>query len=159
MNLFQRVLYTANVGDARAVLSRNGVASRLSYDHKGSDVRECRRIVEGGGFIMNHRVNGRLFANHEGVLAVTRSLGDLSMKEWVIGAPYTTETILESNDTTLIIACDGIWDVCPDQEAIDIVKQIVDAQDCADCLIDYALDNRSTDNLSAIVVLLNPTFA
>jgi protein phosphatase PTC1 len=43
-----------------------------------------------------------------GVLAVTRSLGDLSMKEWVIGAPYTTETILEKDDDRLIIACDGV---------------------------------------------------
>ena len=30
------------------------------------------------------------------------------MKEWVIGAPYTTETILEETDTTLIVACDGV---------------------------------------------------
>lgn len=43
-----------------------------------------------------------------GVLAVTRSLGDVSMKEWVIGSPYTTETVLDTFDTTLIIACDGV---------------------------------------------------
>lgn len=49
---------------------------------------------------MNNRVNG--------VLAVTRSLGDLSMKEWVIGSPYTTETVLDENDHTLILACDGV---------------------------------------------------
>jgi protein phosphatase PTC1 len=53
-----RVLYTANVGDARAVLSRNGKAVRLSYDHKGSDVNEQRRVQESGGFMMNSRVNG-----------------------------------------------------------------------------------------------------
>jgi protein phosphatase PTC1 len=40
---------------------------------------------------------------------VTRSLGDVSMKEWVIGAPYTTETVLTEFDTTLIIACDGVF--------------------------------------------------
>lgn len=146
----KRVLYTANVGDARAVLSRDGVASRLSYDHKGSDPVESRRIVDTGGFMMNHRVNG--------VLAVTRSLGDVSMKEWVIGAAYTTETVLTEFDTTLIIACDGIWDVCPDQEAVNLIKEIKDPQECADCLVDYALDNRSTDNLTAIVVKINPHF-
>lgn len=54
----RRVLYTANAGDARAVLSRGGKAVRLTYDHKGSDVQEARRIKEAGGFVMNNRVNG-----------------------------------------------------------------------------------------------------
>ena len=40
------MLYTANVGDARSVLSRNGRAVRLTYDHKGSDELEARRITE-----------------------------------------------------------------------------------------------------------------
>ena len=61
----RRVLYTANVGDARSVLARNGKAVRLTYDHKGSDELEARRITEKGGFLLNNRVNG--------VLAVTRS--------------------------------------------------------------------------------------
>lgn len=46
------------MGDARVILSRNGIAIRLSYDHKGSDPSESRRITESGGFVMNHRVNG-----------------------------------------------------------------------------------------------------
>jgi len=56
----KRVLYTANAGDARAVLSRAGKAIRLTYDHKGSDVQEARRIKEAGGFVMNNRVNGEV---------------------------------------------------------------------------------------------------
>lgn len=54
-----RVLYTANVGDARIVLSRGGKALRLSYDHKGSDENEGRRVTNAGGLILNNRVNGR----------------------------------------------------------------------------------------------------
>jgi protein phosphatase PTC1 len=45
---------------------------------------------------------------NEGVLAVTRSLGDLSMKEFVIGNPFTTETDLDENDLFIILACDGV---------------------------------------------------
>lgn len=31
---------------------------RLTYDHKGSDAKEAKRITDGGGFVMNNRVNG-----------------------------------------------------------------------------------------------------
>ena len=97
----QRVLYTANVGDARIVLCRNGKALRLSYDHKGSDENEGKRISNAGGLILNNRVNG--------VLAVTRALGDAYMKELVTGHPYTTETVIQADiDEFLILACDGV---------------------------------------------------
>lgn len=97
----QRVLYTANVGDARIVLCRNGKALRLSYDHKGSDENEGKRVANAGGLILNNRVNG--------VLAVTRALGDAYMKDLVTGHPYTTETVIQPDiDEFLILACDGV---------------------------------------------------
>lgn len=96
-----RVLYTANVGDARIVLCRNGKALRLSYDHKGSDENEGKRIANAGGLILNNRVNG--------VLAVTRALGDSYLKDLVTGHPYTTETVIQPDiDEFLILACDGV---------------------------------------------------
>lgn len=97
----QRVLYTANVGDARIILCRQGKALRLSYDHKGSDENEGKRITNAGGLILNNRVNG--------VLAVTRALGDTYMKDLVTGHPYTTETVIQPDlDEFAIIACDGV---------------------------------------------------
>jgi len=96
----RRVLYVANAGDARGVLCHKGRALRLTYDHKGTDKQEAKRITDSGGFVMSGRVNG--------VLAVTRSLGDSSMKEFVVGAPYTTETVLDEDDEMLILACDGV---------------------------------------------------
>lgn len=58
----RKVLYAANAGDARAVLCRGGEALRLTYDHKGSDPQETRRIQNAGGFMMNNRVNGECLA-------------------------------------------------------------------------------------------------
>ncbi|KAI9316047.1 phosphatase 2C-like domain-containing protein [Dichotomocladium elegans] len=140
----RRVLYTANVGDARAVLCRNGRAIRLSYDHKGSDQQEAKRITDLGGFMMNNRVNG--------ILAVTRSLGDCVMKEFVVGNPYTTETDLTPGDDFLILACDGLWDVCEDQDAVDLIKDVLDPQVASQKLVHHALTNFSTDNLSILVI-------
>jgi protein phosphatase PTC1 len=163
----QRVLYTANVGDARIILCRSGKALRLSYDHKGSDDNEGKRITNAGGLILNNRVNG--------VLAVTRALGDSYMKELVTGHPYTTETVIQPEvDEFLIIACDGVsgtvnfpcmcdahlantgrsqlWDVCSDQEAVDLVREIQEPVAAAKLLVDHALAQFSTDNLSCMIV-------
>jgi len=107
----QRVLYTANVGDARIVLCRNGKALRLSYDHKGSDENEGKRIAGAGGLILNNRVNG--------VLAVTRALGDAYMKDLVTGHPYTTETVIQPDiDEFLILACDGVSTTTPTSDYV-----------------------------------------
>lgn len=44
-------LVVANVGDSRAVLSKNGVAEQLSVDHEPT--REKREIESRGGFVSN----------------------------------------------------------------------------------------------------------
>ncbi|GAA6037337.1 hypothetical protein JCM8097_008518 [Rhodosporidiobolus ruineniae] len=144
----KRTLYTANAGDARAVLVRGGQAIRLSYDHKGSDPKEIKRIEAAGGYVANQRVNG--------YLAVTRSLGDSQMKSFVVGSPYTTETTIRPEDDFLIIACDGLWDVASDQQAADLIAHERDAQSASDKLLDFALTSRSTDNITVMVVDLRP---
>ncbi|KAG8214038.1 phosphatase 2C-domain-containing protein [Butyriboletus roseoflavus] len=140
----RRVLYSANAGDARGVLCRAGKAVRLTYDHKGSDKQEAKRITDAGGFVMSGRVNG--------VLAVTRSLGDSSMKEFVVGSPYTTETQLCDDDEFLILACDGLWDITGDQGAIDLIRNIEDAQEASQTLVRHALSRQTNDNVTVVVV-------
>ena len=68
------VLYVANAGDTRAVISKNGQAERLSKDHKASDPQEVDRIRSTGGKIMDGRVAGGL--------AITRALGDIAYKNF-----------------------------------------------------------------------------
>jgi len=143
----QRWLLVANVGDARAVIGRkDGVAHRLSRDHKGSDADENKRITAAGGFVLLNRVNG--------VLAVTRSLGDTAMKDVVTGEPYQTQTLLCTDDTILILACDGLWDVTSDQEAVDLTKGETNAQVMSEKLLAHALKRGSTDNISVMVIVL-----
>jgi protein phosphatase PTC1 len=148
LNKHKRMLYTANVGDTRIVLFRDNTAIRLTYDHTASDKYEISRIESKGGIIMKSRVNG--------MLAVTRSLGDQFFKDLVIGNPYTTSIELDySSDKFLIIACDGLWDVITDQEACELIKGISDTSQAAKKLVSYALDHSTTDNITVMVVILH----
>ena len=85
-------IYTANAGDARIVLGHSGIATRLTKDHRTDDPSEVQRIEKSGGFMFKGRVLG--------VLAVTRSLGDHCMKQYVVAQPFLKETSIElSHDT------------------------------------------------------------
>ncbi|KAF9060650.1 protein serine/threonine phosphatase 2C [Rhodocollybia butyracea] len=151
-----RVFYCGNVGDARCVMSRNGIATRLTHDHKPSDSDEQARIRGAGGIVLR----GRVF----GTLAVSRSLGDhlryesLKLKDLVIGTPYISRTSLKQDDEFCIIACDGLWDVVTDQEAIDLVRNVDDPERASEILVNYALKNDnmiSRDNVTVMVIRFN----
>ncbi len=143
----KRMLYTANVGDSRIVLCRHGIAKRLSYDHKSTDSWEQKRIANNGGIMLKSRVNG--------VLAITRALGDCYMKNLVVGAPYTTATEIGDDDEFLILACDGLWDVCTDQQAVDLIRDVKDPKKASSILCAYALEQMTTDNITVMVVRLD----
>jgi len=144
INKDEKLMYVANAGDARAVLCRDGKALRLTYDHKASDVTEQERVQACGGWVSMNRVHG--------VLAVSRALGDHAMKQSVISEPHFWEDKLSDEDTFVIIACDGLWDVCTDQEAVDLVRGEPDAKKMSDILMKSALDNGAKDNISVMVV-------
>lgn len=146
LNQHKRKLYTANVGDTRIVLFRNGSSIRLTYDHKASDQLEMERIEQAGGLIMKSRVNG--------MLAVTRSLGDKFFDSVVVASPFTTSVEITDQDDFLIIACDGLWDVLEDQEACELIRDITDPDEAARILVRMALEKGTTDNVTVMVVLL-----
>jgi len=66
------VIYVANAGDSRCVLSNDGKSEDLSKDHKPDDPIELNRITKANGKVTNGRVNGNL--------NLSRALGDLSFK-------------------------------------------------------------------------------
>ncbi|EGW32407.1 uncharacterized protein SPAPADRAFT_71828 [Spathaspora passalidarum NRRL Y-27907] len=144
----KRMLYTSNVGDSRIVLCRLGKPYRLSYDHKASDIYEINRIRDVGGLVLKNRVNG--------VLAVTRSLGDSYMKDLVIGKPFTTSTEITADDEFMILGCDGVWDVVSDSRACKLVADLFaqgnDPKTAAKKLCQLAMDNSTTDNVTVMIV-------
>ncbi len=48
-----------------------------------------------------------------------------------------------------------LWDVCTDQAAVDLVRNVQDPVEAAQILVDHALANFSTDNLSCMIVRFN----
>ncbi|KAI0374192.1 protein serine/threonine phosphatase 2C [Pilatotrama ljubarskyi] len=145
----RRVLYTANVGDARGVLCQDGKAVRLTYDDKASDKKEARRIEKAGGLILEGRVDG--------VLIPTRALGDAPLNQYVTSSPHTVEMELDEKDEFLILACDGLWDVVNDQEAVDLIRGVQDAKEAAELLVNEALGRHTQDNVTVLVVRLRDT--
>jgi serine/threonine protein phosphatase PrpC len=144
----EKILYSANVGDTRAVLSEGGKAQRVTFDHKASEQEEIKRIEASGGFVRSKRVLG--------VLTVTRSFGDHTMKNLVLAKPYTSSVRLNSQHDVLLLACDGVWDVFSDQEAMDFVRQAIasGAHDVAAALVQQCIEKGTTDNVTALVIEL-----
>lgn len=104
----------------------------------------CKRRKE-GGFIVKGRVSGSL--------AVSRALGDLELKEQgVSNVPDIEEIELTNKTNFLVIASDGLWDVCEDQKAVDLVKGLDQANSMATTLVKYAKMNGSKDNVSVMIL-------
>ncbi|CAL9178168.1 unnamed protein product [Musa hybrid cultivar] len=143
-------LVVANIGDSRAVISKDGVAIQLSVDHEPS--RERYLIEEKGGFVSNipgdvPRVDGRL--------AVARAFGDRSLKEHLSSDPDVADEIIDEYAEFLILASDGLWKVISNQEAVDFIKDVKDPQAAARQLTEAAVARKSKDDISCIVVKFN----
>lgn len=140
-------LLVANVGDSRAVLSRQGKAMAMSIDHKPNTREERTRIEDAGGVVVwagTWRVGG--------VLAVSRAFGDRPLKRYVIPTPDIREEGLSAADDCLILASDGLWDVISNQDAVALIKDVSEADKAAERLVHEAYLRGSNDNISCVVL-------
>ncbi|XP_074312997.1 putative protein phosphatase 2C 9 [Silene latifolia] len=140
-------LWVANVGDSRAVLSRNGQAIQMSTDHEPNTERGS--IEDRGGFVSNMpgdvaRVNGQL--------AVSRAFGDKNLKNHLRSDPDIRPADINAETDLMILASDGLWKVMSNQEAVDIARSIKDPLKGAKQLATEALNRDSKDDISCIVV-------
>ncbi|KMT02412.1 hypothetical protein BVRB_9g205230 [Beta vulgaris subsp. vulgaris] len=140
-------LIVANVGDSRAVICKNGEAKQLSVDHDpGTEKREIERR---GGFVSN--IPGDV-PRVDGQLAVARAFGDKSLKLHLSSEPYVDEMKIDDTTEFMILASDGLWKVMSNEEAVDSIKHIKDAQSAAKHLTEAAVTRKSKDDISCIVV-------
>jgi len=170
----KRHLQVINIGDCRAVLSRRNLAIPLCLDHKPDWPDEKIRIDNVNKI---HKQNERIYfgegAWRIGDLSVSRSFGDLDNTPYVTHIPDVFHYPMEYADDFMIMACDGLWDVLGNEEAINFVRDHIlnnhvytyniphlypshhndGSNNIAKKIAEYAIARGSTDNISVIIVI------
>lgn len=153
--------WLANLGDSRSILltfsEKNYKITELSTDHKPDLPVEQKRIIAKGGFVTAPGTYFGSVARLDGLLAVSRSLGDTEFGEKISHVPDIKEFNWKTGDI-VIMACDGVWDVLTNEEAADIVWKSFsykgDIQEAAEQLRNAAIAKNSSDNVSVALILL-----
>lgn len=157
--LSSQSMYLANAGDSRAVLFRDGKALALTDDHKAAREDETARVEAAGGQILFW--NG---VRVMGLLAVSRAIGDHSLRPYVIADPEVTVVNRHASDELMVMASDGLWDVISNEEACSLAKKCLlrarqkgssrenAARVAATVLTRAAVDRGSRDNVTVLVI-------
>jgi serine/threonine protein phosphatase PrpC len=140
-------LFVAHVGDSRALLVTRAAARFLTQDHVPTRQDEAERIHRAGGGVFKGRVNG--------VLAVSRALGDMSLKSAVISTPDVVELQLSPQDCCLLLATDGLWDFVDEHDVYKLLSSdsaTHSMSNLAKLLADMAVDRGATDDISVVLI-------
>ena len=116
---------------------------------------EKDRIQRAGGAVVWYgtwRVNG--------LLSVSRSLGDINLRDVVTAEPAVHHYTRSETDEFMVIGTDGLWDVVKYQEAVDFVRDsirsgVCDRKDVAKLLMEEALNRKSSDNTTVVIVFFD----
>ena len=152
-------IYCANVGDARAIISCDGHAKELSWDHNLAREDEKRRIEENNGMEVG-RVHGKL--------SVTRAFGDSNYKiqnefncldyKTVLVTPEVREHIIDPfKDEFIVLASDGLYDELESQQVVDFVRNRYEYSPediCQELLDEVLVIREKEDDITIIVVKL-----
>ena len=152
----RRFIDVMNLGDSRCVISKHNKANVITKDHKPHWPDEKQRIEKMGGKIYYDGVDWRI-----GDLSVSRAFGDIDNKPYISSVPDIYRYKLNKHDQFMIIACDGLWDVMDNQDAVNyVISQSYDLEhnrinkktNIAKMLADMAIQKGSTDNVTVIIV-------
>ena len=155
------VVYSANVGDSRVSLISPEHIIRLSYDHRTTDEKEKKRILESGLEIIDNRINGtlmltRIFGNYEYKNNNEDNEEDENDNKGLICEPFISKINIDLNieNQFLILASDGIWDAINEEEIQHIIQNHYDTQQICSITIKKCLRNEAWDNLSIFAIKL-----
>jgi serine/threonine protein phosphatase PrpC len=150
----RRTLIVANIGDSRAILSRDQEAVLLTRDQKPNDPIEHARIVAAGGHVTFHSLlSSDYFDDHASVivdededgqqhlsssgipgifrvngnLALARAIGDRAERPAISAEPEISTTLLHPRlDEFVVIATDGLWDVMSSSHVVAYIHALLE---------------------------------
>jgi protein phosphatase 1L len=152
---YKNKMWIGNVGDSRGVMNNGLDVIELSKDHKPNEESEYKRITSLGGYVSKahegdvYRVNG--------VLAVSRAIGDFALSPYVTWKPEITSYNIGEHNHYVFLATDGVWDVLSSKQVIDIInKNIINEtwKNIGNDIISIARHNGSGDNIACMFVIL-----
>eukprot|EP00514_Thraustochytrium_sp_LLF1b_P006831 CAMPEP_0184537958 /NCGR_PEP_ID=MMETSP0198_2-20121128/17342_1 /TAXON_ID=1112570 /ORGANISM="Thraustochytrium sp., Strain LLF1b" /LENGTH=268 /DNA_ID=CAMNT_0026931385 /DNA_START=617 /DNA_END=1423 /DNA_ORIENTATION=+ len=144
----QGTVTVANTGDSRAVMIKsNGHFEALSNDHKPNREDERLRIEALDGNVIHWGV-----WRVQGVLAVSRAIGDRVLKNFVIPDPEVRTWECNPEDMYLVLATDGLWDVMDNIKVGKLCAGCRNAQEAAEILTQEAFAQGTMDNVTVLVV-------
>ncbi|KAJ1431864.1 phosphatase 2C-like domain-containing protein [Ochromonadaceae sp. CCMP2298] len=142
-------IFVGNAGDSRAVLvQKGGKVMPMSIDHRPDRTDEAERIRKLGGSVV-HWGRWRV----EGILAVSRSIGDVTLQPYITCEPEIMEKQIENEDEYLVLASDGVFDTMTNEDVAKIVlRNGKDFLNVSKRVCTEAIIMGSTDNVTALVI-------
>jgi serine/threonine protein phosphatase PrpC len=152
---YKEDIWIANCGDSRAIMNSGFNAVPLTFDHKPTRHDEYMRITMKGGKVLKtfaedcYRVNG--------VLAVSRAIGDFSLSPHVTWEPEIHHYTVNKSNAYIFMATDGIWDVLSNVELVSIINNCYLSKrhlSIGSQLVGIARQRGSSDNIAFIIIPL-----
>jgi len=145
-------MYTHWCGDSEGLLCHRSRSLKLVDPHTPARADEKSRINEAGGTVVwfgTWRVNG--------TLGVARSIGDADHAGVVIATPDSIERDITADDTFIMLATDGLFDVFKHEEATMSTVHWINTPDrdpdaICNALVGEALRRKTKDNVTCMFV-------
>jgi serine/threonine protein phosphatase PrpC len=129
-------MFIANIGDSRAYLIRGDTIEQLTVDHSLAQALVDNKTISAAE-AREHRFRNVLW----------KYLGSKEVGE----GPDVKVVPIKAGDRFLLCT-DGLSGPVPDTQLLSFMQEHPDVQQCADGLGQLALDNKSRDNVSCIVI-------
>ena len=131
------LMYTVNVGDSRMYTLSDGVLCQITHDHS-----YVQSLVDNGS------ISPQEAKTHPEKNVILRAIGTTSNVEPDV-------FISEKFPRAALLCSDGLSNMISDSEICEIISSDISTKEIADNLICRANDSGGTDNITAIVIILD----